>query len=135
MRSRTHGVRRMLAAAAVLACIAPGIAVGQEPPRFTVWDLTSLLLKLERGLLEEEVIEDGWTSRRPGWLMRMDAVSEPAEVARLAVELEDHISAGAFGWSWLVERYAWRDRAGDVSTIADVAQLLWALADAITVWE
>ena len=65
----------------------------------------------------------------------MDAVSEPAEVARLAVELEGQISASAFGRSWIVKRYAWRYRANGVSMIADTAELLWDLADAITVWD
>ena len=64
-----HGVQWMLAVAALLTSVAPAVAAGQEPPRMT-----------ERGLFEEEVLDDGWTSRRPGWLVRMDAVSEPAEV-------------------------------------------------------
>ena len=136
MRNGAHGVRRMLAAVVVVvACGAPAAAAEQGQPRMTVWDLTSLLLKLERGLFDEEVLDDGWRQRRPGWLVRMDAVSEPAEVAQLAVELEGHISASAFGWSWLVNRYAWRGRAGDVSTIAAAGDLLWDLADAITVWK
>ena len=128
MRIRAHGVRRILASAVVLACVATAAAAGQGQPRMTVWDLTSLLLTLERGLFDEEVLDAGWMQRRPGWLVRMDAVSEPAEVARLAVELEGQTSASAFGWSWLVSRYAWRDRAGDVSTIAEAGDLLWDLA-------